>query len=99
LFSRAAKNFGIGEQKQLKLSVCVQPRSENFWNWQPKHLKLTEFSSAAQRKISEPRTRALYFVRPPSENFGIHHQKQNCIFFFFCSAAKFFGIVNKSNSY
>jgi hypothetical protein len=32
LFSRAAKNFGIGEQRQLKLAVSVQ-RSEKCWNW------------------------------------------------------------------
>jgi hypothetical protein len=32
---RAAKNFGIGKQSQLKLTV-VQPHSEIFWNWRTK---------------------------------------------------------------
>jgi hypothetical protein len=30
---RAAKTFGIDEQKQLKLTVFAQPRSENFCFW------------------------------------------------------------------
>jgi hypothetical protein len=36
LFSRAAKFFGICQQKQLKLHV-LQPRSEFFWNCDQKH--------------------------------------------------------------
>jgi hypothetical protein len=60
----------------LSLGICQQ-----------KQLKLTAFSSAAQRKISAPLSE--FF-------FGISHQQQNCIFF--CRAAKDFAIVNKSNS-
>jgi hypothetical protein len=32
LFSRAAKSFGIRQQKQLNVTVFCQPSSENFWN-------------------------------------------------------------------
>jgi hypothetical protein len=42
-----AKFFGIGEQKQLELTVFVQPRSEKFRNWR------TKATQAAQRKTME----------------------------------------------
>jgi hypothetical protein len=47
LFYRAAKIFGICQQKQLKLTAFVLPRSKNFGIAS----KRTVFCSAAQRKI------------------------------------------------
>jgi hypothetical protein len=47
----AAKNFGIREQKQLKLAVFVLPCSEKFLNWRTKSTEIVGICSAAQRKI------------------------------------------------
>jgi hypothetical protein len=63
LFSRAANFFEIGEQKQLKLTVFVQPHNENFgigeqkqlrprseklWNWRTKATQINCICSAGQ---------------------------------------------------
>jgi hypothetical protein len=86
LFCRTAKDLGICQQKQLKL---------------------TALCSVAQRKISEPRTRARYFVRPPQRKFLEFTIKSKTLFSavqrqflelstkathigLFCLAAKFF---------
>jgi hypothetical protein len=49
LFGRAAKIFGIYQEKQLKLTVFCSACSEIFWNLSTKATPI-EFS-AAQRKI------------------------------------------------
>jgi hypothetical protein len=108
LFCRAAKNFGIYQQKQLKSTVsCSDAKS-------------TVFCSVAQRKVLTSFRgkcwkceQALYFVLPPSEKLWNYHQKQlkstvSCSAAkstVFCSAAQrkvlisfseIFGIANKN---
>jgi hypothetical protein len=51
LFGRAAKYFGIGEQKQLKLSVFIQLRSEKFEIGEQKQLKSTAFARPRSEKL------------------------------------------------
>jgi hypothetical protein len=40
LFSHAAKSFGIGEQKRLKIDCTCSPRGENFEIGKQNQLKL-----------------------------------------------------------
>jgi hypothetical protein len=55
---RCAAEHGIGEQKQLQLTVFVQPRSENFGIGEQKQLKLTVFVQPRSEKFRNWRTKA-----------------------------------------
>jgi hypothetical protein len=68
------KNFGIAEQRQLKLTEFVQQRSENCRNWRtsntyPPHL----FNRAASERFWNWRTKATQIA---ARNFGIGEQKE-----------------------
>jgi hypothetical protein len=75
LFCGAATN--LTEATQINCILPCRTAKNLGKNCKQKQLELTAFSSAAQRKFLELRTRALYFVRRPARNFGISHQRQN----------------------
>jgi hypothetical protein len=59
LFSRAAKDFAIGEQKQLKIDCfCSAAAAKNFGIGEQKQLKLTVFVQLRSEKFCNWRTKA-----------------------------------------
>jgi hypothetical protein len=87
LFSRAAKIL-----ESWKAVHFIQLCSENLWNCEQKSLgiatKSIAFCSAAQRNFFELWTKALYFVQPRSENFGIPIKTTQTACILFCRTAK-----------
>jgi hypothetical protein len=72
-----SENFGISQQKQLKLTAFCSAVQRKIKELRPKALYFVEnFQTTAyfvqsRRKTLELRSKALYFAQPYSENFGI----------------------------